>query len=114
MFGLLADASGGIGLLQLAYGEVENLISPDLSLQDVLNAIQVEFSQLQGQVAASDKLQRMRDVDLGINPAVAVFEQLPAIMASTPPEVRISDSRKSRPAWNRFCSLRIMTTNGRP
>lgn len=85
VFGLLADASGGIGLLQLTYGEVENLISPDLSLQDVLNAIQVEFSQLQGQVAASDKLQRMRDVDLGINPAVAVLEQLPAIITSTPP-----------------------------
>lgn len=85
MLGLLADISGAIGLVQLTYDEVQGITGSDLSLQDVLNAIQTAFSQLEGQIAASDKLQRMRDVDLGINPAVAVLEQLPAIMKSTPP-----------------------------
>ena len=85
MLGLLADISGAIGLVQLTYDEVQGLTGSDLSLQDVLNAIQTAFSQLEGQIAASDKLQRMRDVDMGINPAVAVLEQLPAIVKSTPP-----------------------------
>ena len=80
VFGLLADVSGDIGLLQLA-----GVIQQDLSVQDVLNAIQTEFSQLEGQIAANDKLQRMRDVDIGINPAVNVFDGLQAMMTYTPP-----------------------------
>ena len=43
MLGLLADISGAIGLVQLTYDEVQGLTGSDLSLQDVLNAIQTEF-----------------------------------------------------------------------
>jgi hypothetical protein len=85
ILGALADASGAIGFAQLTVGFIESLTSQDLSLQDLLSTIQAGFSQLQGQLASSDKLQRMRDVDQGINLAVGVFEQLPAILAASPP-----------------------------
>jgi hypothetical protein len=78
---MLADFSGTIGLVQFIIG----LNKHDDQLKPVLNAIQAGFKQLEDQIAASDKLQRMRDVDQGINPAVGVFEQLPAILTSTPP-----------------------------
>lgn len=58
-------------------------------MQQILAAIENAFSQvvdqLQSQIAAGDKLARMRHIDAGINPAVAVFEQLPAILSSQPP-----------------------------
>ncbi len=85
IFGTLADISGGIGFVQLAIGAIEGLISQDDSLQQILGTIQAAFTELQAQISASDKLQRMRDVDQGINPAMAVFEQLPAILAAEPP-----------------------------
>src|SRR5262249_5006256 len=44
-----------------------------------------QLGQLEGQVAGSDKLQRMRDIDQGINPALAVAEQLPAMLSASPP-----------------------------
>jgi hypothetical protein len=81
IFGMLADFSGTIGLVQF----ISSLIKHDDELKPLLNAIQDGFRQLESQIAASDKLQRMRDVDEGINPAVGVFEQLPAILTSTPP-----------------------------
>jgi hypothetical protein len=81
LFGTLADLSGTIGLVQFISG----LIAHDNELKPMLNAIQDGFKQLEGQIAASDKLQRMRDVDEGIYLAVGVFEQLPAILTSTPP-----------------------------
>jgi hypothetical protein len=85
ILGTLADASGALGFVQLTVDFIEGLTSQDLSLQNLLSAIQAGFSQLQGQISASDKLQRMRDVDQGINLAVGVFEQLPAILAASPP-----------------------------
>jgi hypothetical protein len=85
IFGAAADLSGGIGLVQLGFSVAESLLSQDDELQSILNAIQAEFNQLQGQIAAADKLQRMRDIDSGINPAVGVFQQLPAMLAATPP-----------------------------
>lgn len=89
--GIVADASGAVGggvaLLQ-AFGvlssdddEIKDMLN---QIQQQLNQIQTELQQLKAQATASDKLQRMRDVDNGINPAVGVFEQLPAILSSTP------------------------------
>jgi hypothetical protein len=80
MFGLLADISGAIGFVQ----EVQSLIAPDLSLQDVLNDIQTEFSQLEGEIAATNKLAKMRDVDENMRDAVGVFYQLPDILNGPP------------------------------
>lgn len=85
LLGTLADFSGAIGFVQLTIGFVEGLTSQDVTLQNLLNAIQAIYVDLQGQIGASDKLQRMRDVDQGINAAVGVFEQLPAIMSANPP-----------------------------
>jgi hypothetical protein len=76
--GLVADASA-------VYGVIESIISSDASLQDVLNAITADFNQIGAILSASDRLQRMRDVDQGINPAVTVFQSLPAILSSVPP-----------------------------
>jgi hypothetical protein len=86
ILGTLADVGGAVGLgLQI----ISALTSKDDELAGVLSAIQTDFGQLQaelkGEFAASDKLQRMRDVDQGINPAVGVFEQLPAMLAAAPP-----------------------------
>lgn len=87
IFGVLADLSGAIGFLQLT-----GFLSTDDKLQGTLSAINDDLNQiaqlvqqLEGQIAASDKLQRMRDIDQGIGPAVAVFQQLPAIVTAKPP-----------------------------
>ncbi len=80
LLGTLADISGATGI-----NFVQDLLSQDLTLQNLLSAIQTIYADLQGQIAASDKLQRMRDVDQGINAAVGVFAQLPAIMSASPP-----------------------------
>lgn len=92
VFGTLADLSGAVGFVQLGISLIESFSSQDDELKQVLNAIQADFkqlsdqvAQLSGQVAASDKLQRMRDIDQGINAAVGVFEQLQANLSSTPP-----------------------------
>lgn len=85
VFGALADFSGAIGFVQLAVDTVEGLFSHDSDLQETLNALTASVAQLHNQIASSDKLQRMRDIDEGINPAVGVFAQLPAILSSSPP-----------------------------
>jgi hypothetical protein len=85
VFGTLADFSGAIGFVQLAVDTVEGLFSHDSDLQETLNALAASVAQLHNQIASSDKLQRMRDIDEGINPAVGVFAQLPAILSSSPP-----------------------------
>lgn len=76
--GLTADVSAVVDV-------VEGLLSSDASVQDVLNAITADFNKINAILSASDKLQRMRDIDQGINPAVTVFQQLPAILSSVPP-----------------------------
>jgi hypothetical protein len=83
--GTLADLSGTIGLIQFGYSVYQDLSGKDDELQTVLAAIQAGFNQLQGQISASDKLQRMRDIDNGINEAFGVFQQLPAWLAANPP-----------------------------
>jgi hypothetical protein len=81
VIGTAADFSGAAGAVLQLIG----LFAPkDDELQNLLQTIQSGFSQLQLQGSASDKLQRMRDIDQGINAAVGVFEQLPAIVASSP------------------------------
>jgi hypothetical protein len=86
ILGTLADLGGAAGAITAVY---DQLSSQDDSLQQILSAIQQAFAQvvdqLQSQIAAGDNLARMRDIDTGINPAVSVFEQLPAILSSQPP-----------------------------
>jgi hypothetical protein len=86
--GLAADISGDFSLYQL----VEDWLSTDNSVSDSLDAITIGLQnlgqllgQLQGQIVGSDKLQQLRDIDQGINPAVAVAAQLPALLKSNPP-----------------------------
>jgi hypothetical protein len=76
--GLTADVSAAVDI-------IEGLLSDNASVQDVLNTITTDFNKINAILSASDKLQRMRDIDQGINPAVTVFQQLPAILASVPP-----------------------------
>lgn len=85
IFGTLADFSGAIGFAQLAVETIEGLFSQDSELQDLLNSLLASVAALHAQISASDKLQRMRDIDEGINGAVGVFGQLPAILSSNPP-----------------------------
>jgi hypothetical protein len=85
IIGTLADLSGAVGFIQLGIGAIESFFTQDDELQSVLTAIETAFGQLQGQIAATDKLQRMRDIDQGITPAAAVFQQLPAIVGTNPP-----------------------------
>jgi hypothetical protein len=95
--GLAADVSGVISLVQL----VEDWISTDNSVSDSLNKITIGLqnlgqllSQLEGTIAGNDKLQRMRDIDQGILPALAVAAQLPALLAShSPPPQDVIDDR---------------------
>jgi hypothetical protein len=77
LIGTLADFSG-------ALATIDTIISPDASMNDVLNEIRADFTALTGQIAGEDKLQRMRAMDQVIDPAVGVFEQLPAILATMP------------------------------
>ena len=77
LIGTLADFSG-------ALATIDAIISPDASMNDVLNEIRADFTALTGQIAGEDKLQRMRAMDQVIDPAVGVFEQLPAILATMP------------------------------
>ncbi len=85
ILGTVADVSGNLGLIALGVNFVESLLPQDNQLQTVLATIQNDFNALSSQIAAGDKLARMRDVDQGINPALGVFEQLPAIMSQHPP-----------------------------
>jgi hypothetical protein len=85
VIGVIADVGGAIGFVQLAVEVIQGFFTQDNQLQDLMSAMQADFTQLEGQIAASDKLQRMRDIDQGINPAVGVFLQLPAILATNPP-----------------------------
>src|ERR1700729_4408824 len=73
ILGALADLGGSI---QLAVSAVELFVGQDSQLQDILNAITEDFQQVDQLINAGDKLARMRDVDLGINPAEGVFQQL--------------------------------------
>ena len=86
LLGVLADLSGTIGFLQLTgFLSVDDKLQGTLSaIYDDLNQISQLVQQLEGQVATSDKLQRMRDIDQGIGHAVAVFQQLPAILTAVP------------------------------
>jgi hypothetical protein len=77
ILGTLADLGGSI---QLAVSAVELFVGQDSQLQDILNAITEDFQQVDQLISAGDKLARMRDVDLGINPAEGVFQQLPQIL----------------------------------
>jgi hypothetical protein len=76
IIGTMADLSGAVGLVQL----VESIVDQDNQLQDMFNAIMNEFLQVNQLLKAEEKLARMRDVDNGINPAVGVFQQLPAML----------------------------------
>jgi len=78
VLGTLADFSGAFGFVQLGIGLITSLFSSDTELQQVLAQIQKDFKELKSFIAAEDKLSRMRDNDLGMKDAVAVFEQLPA------------------------------------
>jgi hypothetical protein len=84
LIGTLADFSGAIGAVQLTISAIESIFASDDGMKDALAAIQAGFNQLGSQFAASDKLQKMRDIDEAIDPAVGVFEQLPAILATVP------------------------------
>jgi hypothetical protein len=90
--GTAADLSGYVSALQLIGGWIatDNNVSNSLNeiramLQQIGQQLGKLADQLEGQVAGSDKLQRMRDIDQGINPAVAVAAQLPAILSAHPP-----------------------------
>jgi hypothetical protein len=84
IFGALADTSGAIGFVQLGVGIIEGLFSHDSDVQGELETLQAGLTALHGQLAASDKLQRMRDIDNGILDGYGVFEQLPAILSNNP------------------------------
>jgi hypothetical protein len=85
VIGTLADLGGAIGFVQLGLSVIESLFDLDDEAQSDLATIEAGFNQLEGQISASDKLQRMRDVDQAITPAAGVFQQLPAILAADPP-----------------------------
>jgi hypothetical protein len=84
-FGTIADFGGAItSVIQL----VELFLPQDNQLADILTAIQSDFEQIDQILGAEDKLERMRDIDSGINPAVGVLQQLPDILqniSSLPP-----------------------------
>jgi hypothetical protein len=79
--GTLSDV---VGYVKVGVEVVNYLLSKDDELQQVLASIQKDFDQLTSFIAAEDKLARMRDIDAGINPALAVFQQLPAILDRLP------------------------------
>jgi hypothetical protein len=82
ILGVAADVSGAIGLFQLGFEALQSLGRQDLQIQDVLNAITAGFVELKALTRAEAKLERMGRVDQEINPAVAVFYQLPAIISN--------------------------------
>jgi hypothetical protein len=84
ILGTLADISGAVGFLQIGVGLITSFFSSDNQLQQALAIIQKDFNELTRFIAAEDKLARMRDIDAGINPALAVFQQLPAILDGPP------------------------------
>ena len=73
LLGLTADIGG-------FYQFVELILSHDNQLADILNAIQSDFEQIDQILGAEDKLERMRDVDSGILPALGVLQQLPDML----------------------------------
>src|ERR1700689_1099452 len=77
ILGALADLGGSI---QLAVSAVELFVGQDSQLQDILKTITEDLQQVDQLIKAGDKLQQMRDVDPGINPADAVFQQWPQIL----------------------------------
>lgn len=79
--GTLSDV---VGYVKVGVDLVNTLLSNDDELQQVLTTIQKDFDQLTSFIAAEDKLERMRDIDVGINPAVTVFEQLPDMLDELP------------------------------
>jgi len=81
ILGALADFSGALGIAQLGINLVTSFLAKDEEAQKIIAAIQKDFQDLKAFIAAEDKLARMRDVDLGMKDAVAVFQQLPANMA---------------------------------
>jgi hypothetical protein len=80
ILGTLADLSGAVGSVQLGISVVESIVGQDDQLQDMFNAIMNEFQQVNQMLRTEEKLARMRDVDNGINSAVGVFQQLPAML----------------------------------
>jgi hypothetical protein len=82
ILGVAADLSGTIGLFQLGLGALQSLGRQDLQIQDLLNAITAGFAELKALTGAEAKLERMGRVDQAINPALAVFNQLPAIISN--------------------------------
>jgi hypothetical protein len=81
---IAGDLIGTFSSFSGAFSTLESIISHDASMNDVLNEMRSDFTALTGQIAAEDKLQRMRAMDQVIDPAIGVFEQLPAILATTP------------------------------
>jgi hypothetical protein len=85
MFGVIADYAGAVNFIAQVIGF---FLPKDNQLADVLNAIQSDFTQIAQMLGAEDKLERMRDIDAGINPAIGVLQQLPDIaqnLQSLPP-----------------------------
>ena len=83
--GILGGAIGLVADVSAVHDVIEGFLSSDASVQDILTTITADFKNINAILSASDKLQRMRDIDQGINPAVAVFQSLPAILSSVPP-----------------------------
>jgi len=75
ILGALADFSGALGIAQLGINLVTSFLAKDEEAQKIIAAIQKDFQDLKAFIAAEDKLARMRDVDLGMKDAVAVFQR---------------------------------------
>jgi hypothetical protein len=83
ILGLAADVSGTIGLVELGLGAIQFLQGKDDQVQDLLNAITADFTELKALTGAIGKLERMGRVDQAMSPALAVFNQLPAIISNS-------------------------------
>jgi hypothetical protein len=81
VLGLVADIGGAAGAISSLLGL---FLPQDHQLADALDALNADFHQIAGIIDAEDKLQRMRDIDSGITPAVGVLQQLPAMVQALP------------------------------
>lgn len=81
VLGLAADIGGAAGAISSLVGL---FLPQDHQLADALDALNAVFHQIAGIIDAEDKLQRMRDIDSGITPAVGVLQQLPAMVQALP------------------------------
>jgi hypothetical protein len=88
--GTVADFGGALSGVAGVVSMIQGLFSQDDSVQQILASIQNTFLQLQGQLAASDKLQKMRDIDSGITPQSAFSNSCQPCLPPTPRSPRIS------------------------